>query len=203
MVPIETSHTRSRKICKAPRRVIHSMAAECTREGLRCHPEPCRALVTDELKSEEIIREHLVVQRPRPSLAAAIDGTGGLRPKVPEDQRRHQRRAIQPHPAMREDAVAGADQVGAECRDCVEAGQVGKLAVVDRKVDVEEVAGDLGDALIDAAFEIDDGVDLAIENRLPVFDGGGEEKLFVIVDGDDAEKAGQHIVWSRNHDRRV
>src|SRR5437016_2446534 len=95
---------------------------------------------------------------------------------------------------MRQHAVAAPHQLGAELGDGVQAIQVRQFAVGDGKVDVKEFVGDFRHAVIDAAFEIDHGIDSAIEDRLPIGNGGGEVELSVVIHLNDvAEEVVHHL----------
>ena len=96
-----------------------------------------------------------------------------------------ERRAIESHAAMREHAMALADQGGREPCDCAGLDHVRQLlvVVVDGKVDVEAAVGCGGDAGVEAALEIDHRVDFVARERVPIVNRGRDEQSPVVVHG--------------------
>ena len=61
--------------------------------------------------------------------------------------------------------MAGANQLGAKCAYRVEASEIGKLLVVNRKVNVQTALGRGGDTFIQTGVEIDHRVDAEVGER--------------------------------------
>jgi len=104
--------------------------------------------------------------------------------ELDEDQARDERRSIESHPTVRQDAVAIGDERGAEPGDRAQLRQAGKLlvVVVDREVDIQTMIRHRRDARVEPAFEIDDNVNPAPCDRLPLLQRRGDEQTPVVVD---------------------
>ena len=72
-----------------------------------------------------------------------------------QDPTGDQRRPVETHSAMREDAVPVADQVRAERRHRFEPRQVRKLLIENREVDVKAGARRRRNALVQPPFQVD------------------------------------------------
>src|SRR5204863_7091781 len=94
----------------------------------------------------------------------------------------HEGGAVEAHPAVRQHAVAAADELRAKRADRLEPRQRRQLLVEDREVDVEAALRRGGDALIEAAFHVDDGVDAERGDGTPLADGRRDVEAAVIVD---------------------
>ena len=116
------------------------------------------------LKRRQIRREYVVEQRPRPAFANPADDFRSAQPEFVQDHAGDERRSIEAQSAMREHAMPAADQLRAESRDRVEAGERRQILVVDWKVDVQAAFRRGWNAFIEAGIEIDDRVDAELRD---------------------------------------
>ena len=98
-----------------------------------------------------------------------------------EDAAGDERGAIEAHPAVRQHAVAGRDEMRAEARDGFELREVGQFFVEDREVDVEAAAGDGRDALVESTLHINHGIDSVRFEDRPVLDHRRDVQRTVVI----------------------
>src|SRR4051812_46001432 len=126
--------------------------------------------------------EELVEERAWAAGAEPLDGLWSAHAKSQQDEAGDQGRAIESHSAVRQDALAGLDEPGAEISDGIQLRQVGKVLVEDREVNVKHLVRNGRDAVIEAAVEIDHRVDAALLKRCPVVDGRRDEERAGVID---------------------
>src|SRR5262245_61534584 len=88
--------------------------------------------------------------------------------KLRQNEARNESRAVESHAATRQDSMAGCDETRTEIPNGVKLGKVRQVFVEDRKVNVQILIRNSGDADIDFTFEIDDSIDPAVEQSVPV-----------------------------------
>ena len=126
--------------------------------------------------------EDLVEERTLSTAAQALHRFRPGHAETLEDEACHQGRSVEAHSAVREHPVSRPDEAGGQVGDGVELHEVRELFVVDGKVDVENLIGDRRDAVIQSALEIDDRVDSALLERLPITEDGRDEERAGVVD---------------------
>src|SRR5213075_3590850 len=100
-------------------------------------PRPARRGPGATSERLEIGSEPLVEERPGTALAQPGHGVPAGHPETLEDESGQESRTIEPHPAMREDAMASLHERGPHFCERMELREVRKLLVEDREVDVE------------------------------------------------------------------
>src|SRR5690348_12410765 len=100
-----------------------------------------RTSVASFLKREQVVGEAVVVQGAGATLADASDGDLTGHAKRGEDQSGDEARSIEAHVAVRQDAMAVANERRSQAGDRVQFRQIGErlIVVVEREVDVQAV----------------------------------------------------------------
>lgn len=116
--------------------------------------------------------EHIIEKRTGTPFPQAVQDRLSGHPQLVHDQARHESGAVETHPAMRENTMPVANEMGTERCNGLEPDRIGQVLVVDRKVDVQTCIGNVGYALVESTFEIDDGVDSPLGHEAPLADHG-------------------------------
>jgi hypothetical protein len=138
--------------------------------------------------AEKVFREDFVVEGARSAVAASLDGRLAVHSEISQNQRNHQRRPVEPHATMSEHPVAAAREFGTEPGHRMQPVQIGQLVVLDRQVNIEKLVEQFRNPVINAAFQVDHGVDPTIQNRFPVMDSGREEQASLVIHRNDLMK---------------
>ena len=82
---------------------------------------------------------------------------------------------------MHQNSIAAMIQLCAKLGHRVQPIQIGQLTIMNRQVDVQKMIGRLRHAVIDPAVKVNDGVDAAIENRLPILNRRRKKQPAIVI----------------------
>src|SRR5215471_1610919 len=129
----------------------------------------------------EMTGERVVEQRARPACPQPLHDVLAAHAQLVQDTAGQERRTVVPHAAVGEHAVTVPDEMRAHGRDGVEPRGVRQLLIEDREVHIEAFAGSRGNALVEAAFEVDHHVDAVRGDVGPVLDDRGNEEPALVI----------------------
>ena len=122
-----------------------------------------------------------VEQRAGPFFPQKRHGILTFHPEIGQHQSCDQSRPVETHATVRQNFLAVGHQSSPELRQRVQLVQIRQVLIVDGKVDIEHVIGNVWNAQVEITVQVYHRSNAMFLNRLPVIDRRGNKQLTLLI----------------------